>query len=60
MPFDLIASVGEVFATVNREETSFFVSPSSPKKLMAGRYFEGLATKHNCYKTESSAGVSVL
>ena len=60
MPLDFIASVGEVFATVNREETSFVVSPFSPKKLMAGLCFVRLVIKRSCYKNESSSGVSVL
>ena len=52
MPLDFIASVGEVFATVNREESPFVVSRVSPKKLMAGRYFVGLVLKQSCYKTK--------
>ena len=60
MPLDFIASVGEVFATVNREGSPFVVSPFSPKKLMAGLCFVRLVIKRSCYKIESSSGVSAL
>ena len=60
MPLDFIASVGEVFATVNREGSPFVVSPFSPKKLIAGLCFVRLVIKRSCYKNESSSGVSAL